>query len=170
MANWFFFFSPFLFEIWEFYQLKTHDLVWYIYLYSDMVRLNHVLGFITVELNTCLISWKNRLIQLGRKGNWLCVYWFNFFSECRYEDEMPRLYPHAKGILEALKEKGVDTALASRSPTPRIATTFLNKLGIRSWFVVQVSRWYNLFFLYPYVSFQSCFPINWEVMLVWWHC
>ncbi|KZV39163.1 Magnesium-dependent phosphatase [Dorcoceras hygrometricum] len=50
---------------------------------------------------------------------------------------MPSLYPHAKGILYALKDKGVDFAIASRSPTPDIANTFLEKLGIKTMFVSQ---------------------------------
>ncbi|GAY38795.1 hypothetical protein CUMW_039420 [Citrus unshiu] len=58
---------------------------------------------------------------------------------CCYEDEIPYLYPHAKGILEALKEKGIHVAVASRSPTPDIAKTFLHKLGIHSMFVPMVS-------------------------------
>ncbi|GLU13044.1 hypothetical protein SLE2022_296920 [Rubroshorea leprosula] len=60
-----------------------------------------------------------------------------FYCECCYEDEMPYLYQHAKGILHALKEKGIDVAVASRSPTPDIAKTFLNRLGINSLFVAQ---------------------------------
>ncbi|CAL0311851.1 unnamed protein product [Lupinus luteus] len=60
-----------------------------------------------------------------------------FYCECYYEDEMPYLYPQARGILCALKEKGIDMAIASRSPTPKIAKTFLNKLGIQSLFVAQ---------------------------------
>ncbi|KAK3000388.1 hypothetical protein RJ639_021966 [Escallonia herrerae] len=51
--------------------------------------------------------------------------------------EMPSLYPHAKGILSALQDKGVDVAIASRSPTADIAKTFLDKLGIKSMFVAQ---------------------------------
>lgn len=51
---------------------------------------------------------------------------------------MPSLYPHVKGILYALKDKGIDIAVASRSPTPDIAKTFLDKLGIHSMFVTQV--------------------------------
>ena len=59
-------------------------------------------------------------------------------SEYRSKREMPSLYPHAKGILYALKDKGIDVAIASRSPTPDIAKTFLDKLGIQSMFVAQV--------------------------------
>lgn len=61
-----------------------------------------------------------------------------FYCECFYEDEMPYLYPQVKPILHALQEKGIDVAVASRSPTPRIANTFLNKLGIHSMFVAKV--------------------------------
>ncbi|CAN1332558.1 Magnesium-dependent phosphatase 1 [Linum perenne] len=58
-------------------------------------------------------------------------------SECRSKREMPSLYPHAKGILYALKDNGIDLAIASRSPTPDIATTFLDKLNINSMFPTQ---------------------------------
>lgn len=51
---------------------------------------------------------------------------------------MPSLYPHAKGILSALKDKGIDLAIASRSPTADIANTFLDKLDIKSMFVTKV--------------------------------
>ncbi|KAH7865013.1 hypothetical protein Vadar_001175 [Vaccinium darrowii] len=60
-----------------------------------------------------------------------------FYCECRSKREMPSLYPHAKGILYALKDKGIDVAIASRSPTADIAKTFLDKLDIRSMFVAQ---------------------------------
>ncbi|XP_065869622.1 uncharacterized protein [Euphorbia lathyris] len=60
-----------------------------------------------------------------------------FYCECRSKREMPSLYPHAKGILYALKDKGIDVAIASRSPTPDIAKTFLEKLSLKSMFVAQ---------------------------------
>ncbi|KAK7246707.1 hypothetical protein RIF29_41577 [Crotalaria pallida] len=60
-----------------------------------------------------------------------------FYCECRSKREMPTLYPHAKGILHALKDKGIDVAIASRSPTPDIASSFLNKLNINSIFLAQ---------------------------------
>ncbi|KAK9284542.1 hypothetical protein L1049_023717 [Liquidambar formosana] len=60
-----------------------------------------------------------------------------FYCECCYEDEMPYLYPHAKGILYALKDKGINMAIASRSPTPEIGRTFLDNLGIQSMLVAQ---------------------------------
>ncbi|KAL3515481.1 hypothetical protein ACH5RR_022383 [Cinchona calisaya] len=58
-----------------------------------------------------------------------------FYCECRSKREMPSLYPHVKGILYALKDKGIDVAVASRSPTADIADTFLDKLGLKSMFV-----------------------------------
>ncbi|KAL6211419.1 hypothetical protein ACLB2K_016645 [Fragaria x ananassa] len=66
-----------------------------------------------------------------------------FYCECRSKREMPSLYPHARGILYALKEKGIDLAIASRSPTADIAKTFLDKLSIKSMFVAQeiISSW-----------------------------
>ncbi|KAK7838496.1 uncharacterized protein LOC111990486 [Quercus suber] len=60
-----------------------------------------------------------------------------FYCECRSKREMPSLYPHAKGIVHALKDKGIDMAIASRSPTADIAETFINKLSIKSMFVAQ---------------------------------
>ncbi|XP_058216049.1 uncharacterized protein LOC131327070 [Rhododendron vialii] len=60
-----------------------------------------------------------------------------FYCECRSKREMPSLYPHAKGIIYALKDKGIDVAIASRSPTVDIAKAFLDKLDIRSMFVSQ---------------------------------
>ncbi|GLT54781.1 hypothetical protein SLA2020_279500 [Shorea laevis] len=60
-----------------------------------------------------------------------------FYCECRYEDDAPNLYPQARGILYALKDSGINVAIASRSPTPEIAKTFLDKLGIQSMFVAQ---------------------------------
>ncbi|XP_009609890.1 uncharacterized protein LOC107785411 [Nicotiana tabacum] len=60
-----------------------------------------------------------------------------FYCECRSKQQMPYLYPHAKGILYALKDKGVNIAIASRSPTPDIANTFLDKLGLTSIFAAK---------------------------------
>ncbi|GMY38994.1 magnesium-dependent phosphatase 1 [Fagus crenata] len=60
-----------------------------------------------------------------------------FYCECRSKREMPSLYPHAKGIVHALKEKGIDIAIASRSPTADIANTFLDKLSLKPFFVAQ---------------------------------
>ncbi|CAH2051893.1 unnamed protein product [Thlaspi arvense] len=60
-----------------------------------------------------------------------------FYCECRSKREMPSLYPQAKGILNALKEKGIEMAIASRSPTSDIANTFIDKLNIKSMFVAK---------------------------------
>lgn len=58
-----------------------------------------------------------------------------FYCECRSKSDSPRLYPQARGILNALKEKEMKMALASRTPTPDIARVYLNKLGLTSFFV-----------------------------------
>ncbi|KAJ4843280.1 hypothetical protein Tsubulata_036371 [Turnera subulata] len=58
-------------------------------------------------------------------------------NECRSKREMPSLYPQAKGILNAFKDKGIDMAISSRSPTPGIANTFLDKLNIKPMFVAK---------------------------------
>lgn len=58
-----------------------------------------------------------------------------FYCECHSKRDSPRLYQEARGILNALKEKEVKMAIASRSPTPDIAQTFLNKLGLTNFFV-----------------------------------
>ncbi|KAM2927942.1 hypothetical protein COP2_035244 [Malus domestica] len=50
---------------------------------------------------------------------------------------MPWMYPHARGVLYALKEKGIGLAIASRSPTADIAKTFIEKLSIKSMFAAQ---------------------------------
>ena len=60
-------------------------------------------------------------------------------SDCVSQREMPSLFPQAKGILYALKEKGIDMAIASRSPTSDIAKTFIDKLNIKPMFVAEVS-------------------------------
>ncbi|XP_059439859.1 uncharacterized protein LOC132172387 [Corylus avellana] len=59
------------------------------------------------------------------------------YCECCNEDDTPNLFPNARGILYALKDSGINVAIASRSPTPEIAKTFLDKLGIQSMFVAQ---------------------------------
>lgn len=82
-------------------------------------------------------------------------------SECRSKNEIPSMYPQAKGILHAFKDKGVNVAIASRSPTPDIANAFLQKLGIKSMFVAQVRWWKSqhlfllLFWCYDNLQFFS---------------
>ncbi|KAJ6821379.1 magnesium-dependent phosphatase 1-like [Iris pallida] len=60
-----------------------------------------------------------------------------FYCECRSKREMPVLYPHAKGILYALKDKGISLAIASRSPAADIAKAFIDKLAIQQLLVAQ---------------------------------
>ncbi|CAI0401101.1 unnamed protein product [Linum tenue] len=85
-----------------------------------------------------------------------------FYCECRSKREMPSLYPHAKGILYALKDKGVDMAIASRSPTPDIATTFLDKLNIKSMFVAQeiFSSWTHKTEHFQKINSRTSVPFN----------
>lgn len=58
-----------------------------------------------------------------------------FWCECKSKRDQPSLYPQARGILAALKHKGVSMAVASRSPTPDTATAFLKKLDLTQLFV-----------------------------------
>ncbi|KAK2437270.1 magnesium-dependent phosphatase [Trifolium repens] len=60
-----------------------------------------------------------------------------FYCECRSKHDTPSLFPHSRGILAALKDQGIQTAIASKSPTPHIATTFLDKLNITSMFAAK---------------------------------
>ncbi|KAJ4838518.1 hypothetical protein Tsubulata_006098 [Turnera subulata] len=69
-----------------------------------------------------------------------------FYCECRSKREMPSLYPQAKGILNAFKEKGFDMAIASRSPTPDIANTFLDKMNFKPMFVAKAWSFSSLAF------------------------
>ncbi|KAI5558328.1 hypothetical protein BDE02_17G033000 [Populus trichocarpa] len=71
-----------------------------------------------------------------------------FYCDCRSKREMPSLFPQAKGILYALKEKGIDMAIASRSSTSDIAKTFIDKLSLKPMFVAQTGIPFNsmLFF------------------------
>lgn len=83
----------------------------------------------------------------------------SFCSECRSKREMPSLYPHARGILYALKEKGIDLAIASRSPTADIAKTFIDKLSIKSMFVAQVIQQSTFLFLGVFPPSDDIFSI-----------
>eukprot|EP00249_Psilotum_nudum_P027469 c35176_g1_i1 orf=361-861(-) len=58
-----------------------------------------------------------------------------FWCECRSKRDYPSLYPQAKGVLNALKDREVMMAVASRSPTPDIARVFLQKLNLMPLFV-----------------------------------
>ncbi|KAK9056597.1 hypothetical protein SSX86_023959 [Deinandra increscens subsp. villosa] len=83
-----------------------------------------------------------------------------FYCECRSKREMPSMYPHAKGILNALKDKGVDMAIASRSPSRDIAETFIDKLGIKSMFVAQeiFSSWSHKTEHFKKIQQKTCVP------------
>ncbi|KAL6347267.1 hypothetical protein AAG906_013703 [Vitis piasezkii] len=59
-----------------------------------------------------------------------------FSNECRSKRKMPSLYPHAEGILYALKEKEL-IWLSLRDHQLRYSKTFLDKLGIKSMLVAQ---------------------------------
>ncbi|XVE49474.1 hypothetical protein DITRI_Ditri01bG0085100 [Diplodiscus trichospermus] len=85
-----------------------------------------------------------------------------FYCECRSKSEMPSLYSHAKGILSALKEKGIDIAIASRSPTADIANTFLSKLGIKSMFVTKeiFSSWTHKTDHFQRIHSRTGIPFN----------
>ncbi|KAL6515341.1 hypothetical protein OROHE_018973 [Orobanche hederae] len=85
-----------------------------------------------------------------------------FYCECRSKRDMPKLYPHAKGILSALKDKGVDIAIASRSPTPDTANAFLDKLGIRSMFVAReiFSSWTHKTDHFQRINSRTGIPYN----------
>ncbi|KAG8062506.1 hypothetical protein GUJ93_ZPchr0003g18059 [Zizania palustris] len=59
------------------------------------------------------------------------------YCDCYSISDSPILFRHAKGIMCALKEKGIDMAIASRSSTPDIANAFLDKLELQSMFVTK---------------------------------
>ncbi|XP_009773707.1 uncharacterized protein [Nicotiana sylvestris] len=85
-----------------------------------------------------------------------------FYCECRSINEKPSMYPQAKGILHALKDKGVNVAIASRSPTPDIANAFLKKLGIKSMFVAQeiFSSWTHKTEHFQKINRKTAVPYN----------
>ena len=41
----------------------------------------------------------------------------------------PSLYPDSLGILQACRDHKLPMAIASRTPTPRVAQAFMHKLG-----------------------------------------
>ncbi|KAL0031632.1 hypothetical protein WJX77_010764 [Trebouxia sp. C0004] len=53
-----------------------------------------------------------------------------FWCEMYTTRDEPKLFPEARGVMEALKDSGVPMALASRTPTPEVARAFLQKLGL----------------------------------------
>ncbi|OEL19546.1 hypothetical protein BAE44_0019435 [Dichanthelium oligosanthes] len=56
------------------------------------------------------------------------------------KDEIPYLYPQARGILNALKDKGVEMAIASRASRRGVAKSYLENLGINFMFGVQTNK------------------------------
>jgi len=60
-----------------------------------------------------------------------------YYCECRSKSFAPTLYPDAMAILDALKDRDIPLALASRTITPDIAACFLQKLGLQDSFIVQ---------------------------------
>ncbi|PON84745.1 Magnesium-dependent phosphatase-1 type [Trema orientale] len=59
------------------------------------------------------------------------------YCEFYDEDYKPKLYEEASGILYALKEKGIQMAVASRTPSPQVANSFLQNLGLDPMFVAK---------------------------------
>lgn len=57
-----------------------------------------------------------------------------FWCECFSEKDEPWLYPHVPAILQALEEANIPMAIASRTPTPKVASAFLHKLGLHTRF------------------------------------
>uniref|UniRef100_A0A0D3HLA5 Magnesium-dependent phosphatase-1 n=1 Tax=Oryza barthii TaxID=65489 RepID=A0A0D3HLA5_9ORYZ len=57
------------------------------------------------------------------------------------KDEPPYLYPQARGILKALKDRGIEMAIASRASRKKgVAKAFLEKLGIHFMFGAQTRK------------------------------
>lgn len=53
-----------------------------------------------------------------------------FWCEMYTTKDTPRLYPEALDIMQAIRTQGILLAAASRTPTPHVATAFMDKLGI----------------------------------------
>ncbi|KAJ6371955.1 hypothetical protein OIU77_002300 [Salix suchowensis] len=85
-----------------------------------------------------------------------------FYCQNRSKREMPSLYPQAKGILYALKEKGIDMAIAYRSPTSDIANTFIDKLSLKPMFVTQeiFSSWTHKTHHFQRIHTRTGIPFN----------
>lgn len=73
-------------------------------------------------------------------------------SEVKTTRSQPRLYPEVRGVIEALKEAGIPMAVASRTPSPNIATVFLGKLELTSFFTQQVRFSYKVLMLVAFFS------------------
>uniref|UniRef100_J3LSM3 Magnesium-dependent phosphatase-1 n=1 Tax=Oryza brachyantha TaxID=4533 RepID=J3LSM3_ORYBR len=59
------------------------------------------------------------------------------YCDCCSIGDSPMLFRHARGIMCALKEKGIAMAGGGRSSTPDIANAFLDKLELQSMFVTK---------------------------------
>ncbi|XP_062100403.1 uncharacterized protein LOC133806294 isoform X2 [Humulus lupulus] len=59
------------------------------------------------------------------------------YCEFNEDDDKPRLYAESSLVLHALKDKGIDLAVASRTPTPKVASAFLKTLAIDSIFLAK---------------------------------
>ncbi|CAL8467975.1 g7513 [Coccomyxa elongata] len=57
-----------------------------------------------------------------------------FWCEMYTVNDTPSLYPESRGILEACRELNIPMAIASRTPTPKVAKAFMNKLGLSGMF------------------------------------
>ncbi|PPD75256.1 hypothetical protein GOBAR_DD27812 [Gossypium barbadense] len=92
----------------------------------------------------------------------LVLYTHQSSCECRSKREMPSMYPHVKGIIAALKDKGIDLAIASRSPTADIANAFLDKLNIKSVFVAKeiFSSWTHKTDHFQRIHSRTGIPFN----------
>eukprot|EP00891_Asterochloris_glomerata_P005641 jgi/Astpho2/5641/Aster-02890 len=79
--------------------------------------------------------------------------------EMKQATDTPHLYPEARQVLDALRDKGVRMAVASRTPTPPVASAFLQKLGGGSMTLVrclQVSKLGVTSFLVSEAEGVSC--------------
>ncbi|KAK9826684.1 hypothetical protein WJX74_009820 [Apatococcus lobatus] len=61
----------------------------------------------------------------------LWPYWCEMMSP---KDD-PYLFPEARGVMQALENENIPMAIASRTPTPKTAVAFLQKLGLTNKFV-----------------------------------
>ncbi|GMH39539.1 hypothetical protein BSKO_07437 [Bryopsis sp. KO-2023] len=53
-----------------------------------------------------------------------------FWCEMYTPDDTPRLYPETRGIIDAVRDSNMKFAVASRTPTPHVARSFLKKLDL----------------------------------------